>query len=68
MMWMLANRIDVQKLVQVWFPGVHCNVGGGNDDQELADITLAWMMFFSIVLSSTIRPRSDNTNSRETGA
>lgn len=32
------------KLRQVWFPGVHTNVGGGYDDQELANITLAWMM------------------------
>lgn len=32
------------KLRQVWFPGVHTNVGGGYDDSELANITLAWMM------------------------
>jgi hypothetical protein len=32
------------KLRQVWFPGVHSNVGGGYDDQEIANITLAWMM------------------------
>jgi len=32
------------KLRQVWFPGVHSNIGGGYDDQELSDITLAWMM------------------------
>lgn len=32
------------RLRQVWFPGVHSNVGGGYDDQELANITLAWMM------------------------
>lgn len=31
-------------LRQVWFPGVHSNVGGGMDDQQLANITLAWMM------------------------
>lgn len=31
-------------LIQVWFPGVHSNVGGGYPDQELANITLAWMM------------------------
>ncbi|KAI5201138.1 hypothetical protein E4T39_05346 [Aureobasidium subglaciale] len=31
-------------LRQVWFPGVHSNVGGGLDDQELANITLAWMV------------------------
>ncbi|KIW76095.1 hypothetical protein Z517_10840 [Fonsecaea pedrosoi CBS 271.37] len=31
-------------LVQCWFPGVHSNVGGGYNDQQLADITLAWMI------------------------
>ncbi|KAF8473598.1 hypothetical protein BDZ91DRAFT_759963 [Kalaharituber pfeilii] len=29
-------------LRQCWFPGVHTNIGGGYDDQEIADITLAW--------------------------
>ncbi|MCJ1338204.1 hypothetical protein MMC09_003489 [Bachmanniomyces sp. S44760] len=28
----------------VWFPGVHSNVGGGYEDQQLANITLAWMI------------------------
>ncbi|KAI9783145.1 MAG: hypothetical protein M1816_001596 [Peltula sp. TS41687] len=31
-------------LKQVWFPGDHTNVGGGTDDIELSNITLAWMM------------------------
>ncbi|TVY85539.1 Uncharacterized protein LSUE1_G000058 [Lachnellula suecica] len=31
-------------LRQVWFPGVHSNIGGGYDDQEIANISLAWMM------------------------
>ncbi|CAI6340396.1 unnamed protein product [Periconia digitata] len=31
-------------LRQVWFPGTHSNTGGGYDDQQLANITLAWMM------------------------
>jgi uncharacterized protein (DUF2235 family) len=31
-------------LRQVWFPGAHANVGGGYDDMQLANITLAWMM------------------------
>lgn len=30
-------------LRQVWFPGAHSNVGGGYDDQEIANITLAWL-------------------------
>jgi hypothetical protein len=32
------------KVKQVWFPGVHSNVGGSYDDTGMADITLAWMM------------------------
>ncbi|KAK3296489.1 uncharacterized protein B0H64DRAFT_461760 [Chaetomium fimeti] len=30
-------------LKQVWFPGNHGNVGGGWHDQQISDITLAWM-------------------------
>jgi uncharacterized protein (DUF2235 family) len=38
-----------QTLEQVWFTGVHCDVGGGYADDpktgtELSDITLSWMM------------------------
>jgi uncharacterized protein (DUF2235 family) len=38
-----------QVLEQVWFTGVHCDVGGGyaadpTTQTELSDITLAWMM------------------------
>ncbi|KAF2843596.1 hypothetical protein M501DRAFT_994577 [Patellaria atrata CBS 101060] len=31
-------------LKQVWFPGVHSNVGGSYEDSSIADITLSWMM------------------------
>ncbi|KAL1311357.1 hypothetical protein AAFC00_001531 [Neodothiora populina] len=40
------------RLRQVWFPGVHSNIGGGYTDQELANLTLAWMM-------SQVRPFLD---------
>jgi uncharacterized protein (DUF2235 family) len=36
-----ANDVQVE---QVWFPGVHCDVGGSYQDCQLADITLSWMM------------------------
>ena len=29
---------------QVWFPGTHSNVGGGYPREELAQVTLDWMM------------------------
>jgi len=32
-----------QIVEQVWFPGVHSNVGGSYDDCGLSDITLDWM-------------------------
>lgn len=38
------RRDCTTNLKQVWFPGVHSNVGGGYPDQEIANITLAWMI------------------------
>ncbi|KAI4251938.1 MAG: hypothetical protein LQ352_004565 [Teloschistes flavicans] len=36
---------NMTNLRQVWFPGVHSNVGGGSyEDQGMANISLAWMM------------------------
>ena len=43
-LWEKGSRNTRTNLKQVWFPGAHSNVGGGYDDQELANITLAWMM------------------------
>ncbi|KAF3920937.1 hypothetical protein ABW20_dc0102613 [Dactylellina cionopaga] len=31
-------------LKQTWMPGEHSNVGGGWDDQNLANVSLAWMI------------------------
>lgn len=33
-----------QSVDQVWFPGVHSNVGGGYPDRSLADLSLDWMI------------------------
>ncbi len=33
-----------QFLEQVWFPGVHTNIGGGYDDDGLANSALNWMV------------------------
>ena len=35
---------DHQIVEQVWFPGVHSNVGGSYNDCGLSDITLDWMV------------------------
>ena len=34
---------------EVWFRGVHSDVGGGNDNHALNDITLRWMLRKAIV-------------------
>ena len=33
-----------QNVEQIWFTGVHCDVGGGYPETGLSDITLSWMM------------------------
>lgn len=33
-----------QRIEQVWFPGVHSDIGGGYSERELSDASLAWMM------------------------
>jgi hypothetical protein len=35
---------DVQVLEQVWFPGVHSNVGGGYDPHGCSDTSFLWML------------------------
>ena len=42
-LWQQTSRPG-QRLEQVWFPGVHSDVGGGYPDNELSSIPLLWMM------------------------
>lgn len=39
-----ADPSDAERIQQVWFAGVHANVGGGYPKQGLAMISLDWMM------------------------
>jgi uncharacterized protein (DUF2235 family) len=38
------NVIRVNGAHEVWFRGVHSDIGGGNDNRGLNDITMKWMM------------------------
>jgi uncharacterized protein (DUF2235 family) len=40
----LEERTEKQEVEQVWFPGVHSDIGGGYPESALSDITLEWMM------------------------
>jgi len=39
---------DYQTVEQVWFCGMHTDVGGGYKEQELSDVPLQWMMEESV--------------------
>jgi uncharacterized protein (DUF2235 family) len=39
-----SDRVNDAQVEQVWFPGVHCDVGGSYTPSDLSDIPLAWMM------------------------
>ena len=42
--WRKQDGVCCQRLEQVWFSGVHSNIGGGYRDTGLSDIALGWMM------------------------
>ncbi len=39
-----SPRANDAQLQQVWFPGVHCDVGGSYTEGQLSKITLRWMV------------------------
>ncbi|MGI9304587.1 MAG: DUF2235 domain-containing protein [Gammaproteobacteria bacterium] len=43
-LWDESNKSANQTVEQVWFPGVHSDVGGGYPERGLADIALNWMV------------------------
>lgn len=43
-LWQTNPDAEGQVVEQVWFPGVHCNVGGGYANTPISDIPLVWMM------------------------
>ena len=40
----LHDHTDDERLTQVWFAGVHANVGGGYPDDSLSYVPLRWMI------------------------
>jgi uncharacterized protein (DUF2235 family) len=39
-----VQPVEGQTVEQVWFAGVHTEVGGGSDDSSLSDIALLWVV------------------------
>lgn len=43
-LWDEEHLAPHQQVVQVWFPGVHSDVGGSYDERGLSDTALIWML------------------------
>lgn len=43
-LWIKEDGNSTSDLVQKWFPGVHCDVGGGYKESGLSDGALLWML------------------------
>ena len=43
-LWNEAAKADRQTIEQVWFPGVHSDVGGSYAEAGLSDVALQWML------------------------
>ncbi len=39
-----TRKTSSERITQVWFAGVHSNVGGGYPDDSLAHVSLTWML------------------------
>jgi hypothetical protein len=40
----VERTTDREQLLQVWFTGMHANVGGGYPDDSLANVSLSWIL------------------------
>jgi hypothetical protein len=43
-LWAYPDHKNYASVEQVWFPGVHSNIGGGYEDRRLSDLALRWML------------------------
>ena len=60
----LAGKIspitNKPRFKEVWFPGVHSNVGGGYEESGISDITLDWMIKESVLHGLILNTDSDS--------
>lgn len=52
-----SPAVPGQALEQIWFSGVHCDIGGGySDDDSLSKITFGWMLSKAVALGLEVDP------------
>ncbi|QSN64244.1 DUF2235 domain-containing protein [Caballeronia sp. M1242] len=50
------GRIEPGRITQAWFPGVHCNVGGGYPEDQLSLVSLHWILTEAIAVGIRVLP------------
>lgn len=55
--WAETPDTSRDRLTQVWFPGVHSDVGGGYPEQGLAYVSLCWMMEHALERGIRLKPQ-----------
>lgn len=55
-----AGKVPPGRLKQVWFAGVHCNVGGGYPEDRLSYVSLHWIMTESAAQGIVLLPAAVN--------
>jgi hypothetical protein len=56
--WDRIENDKAGKMKQVWFCGVHTDVGGGYEEEELSNITLKWMIQEATALNLILYTKS----------
>lgn len=57
-----------QFLLQVWFTGVHSEIGGGSNETGLSDITLGWMLKNAESRGLALTPAADQYRAVDPGS
>lgn len=57
-LWDQNNNETKERMKQVWFCGVHTDVGGGYIERELSDISLKWMVHEAISKGLILYPKA----------
>ena len=55
-LWDESQASPEQTIEQVWFPGVHSDVGGWYEERGLSDISLRWMLLKAEAAGMRLRP------------
>lgn len=54
-----SPETNLPRFLEVWFPGVHSDVGGGYEETGLSDVALEWMLQESLAHGLLVEPNGD---------